>query len=216
MLRIKKKWSFAVIKIVGIDLKIRGKSTDSQVYVSNHVSWIDILILNYALDIVFVAKKEVKSWVGIGLLAVLAKTIFIDRKSLSALKQKQQIEKHLRKGHSICFFPEGTSTDGMQVNPFKSSLFSICFSNYGKKDKNLVQPLTIKYFSPFKDEPSFYSFWKEEETIFENITKIVSSSKIGSVKLILHEPITGTLQKNRKSLAVECQKLVSKGLKESY
>ena len=76
MLYIKKVWSLLVLKIVGIKLKISGQRQKCLVYVSNHVSWIDILVLNALLDIVFVSKNEVKSWPGLGILAILAKTIF--------------------------------------------------------------------------------------------------------------------------------------------
>ena len=130
MLYTKKVWSLLVLKTVGIKLEISGQRQNCLVYVSNHVSWIDILVLNSLLDIVFVAKKEVKSWPGLGILAILAKTIFIERRSLNVLQQKNLLESSLANGQSLCFFPEGTSTDGLDVSPFKSSLFSICFPSF--------------------------------------------------------------------------------------
>ena len=64
MLYTKKVWSLVLLKIVGIKLKVSGQRQKCLVYVSNHVSWIDILVLNSLLDIVFVSKHEVKSWPG--------------------------------------------------------------------------------------------------------------------------------------------------------
>ena len=76
------------------------------------------MAINSILDVVFIAKKEVRSCPGLGVLAALGQTIFIERKSLSALTQKLALEKRLKKGQSVFFFPEGTSTDGSIVKQF--------------------------------------------------------------------------------------------------
>ncbi len=206
---IKKIWSIAVLRIVGIKLRISGKRQKCLVYVSNHVSWIDILVLNSLLDIVFVSKNEVKSWPGLGILAILANTIFIERRSLSALRQKNLLEKSLTNGQSLCFFPEGTSTDGLDVKPFKSSLFSICFPKHHEDYlERSIQPITLKYTSPLEEEPGFYSFWSEDDTIFKNIKKILSSSKSGSIEVIFHEPLFLKNFEGRKDLSLECFNLI--------
>ena len=88
---IKKLWSRAVLKIIGVGRDLIGSGSDANIFVSNHISWIDILAINSTLDVVFIAKNEVRSWPGLGLLAVLGQTIFIERKSLKALSQKQHI-----------------------------------------------------------------------------------------------------------------------------
>ena len=213
MLYTKKVWSLLVLKIVGIKLEISGQRQNCLVYVSNHVSWIDILVLNSLLDIVFVAKKEVKSWPGLGILAILAKTIFIERRSLSALKQKNLLESSLANGQSLCFFPEGTSTDGLDVSSFKSSLFSICFP---KDDQDYlersIQPITLKYTSPIEEEAGFYSFWSEDDTIFKNIKKIINSPKSGRVEIIFHEPLFLKNFKGRKDLSLACFNLIREKL----
>jgi len=213
MLEIRKIWSLAVIKIVGVKLSVKGERYKSQVYVSNHVSWIDILVLNAILDIVFVSKREVKSWPGLGLLAILAKTIFIERNSLTALTQKDLLEECLKQRQSICFFPEGTSTDGLNVKPFKSALFSICIPKDKQSGgKGSIQPITLKYHSPFINDPGFYSFWREEETIFQNIRKILSSSKVGSVEIVLHAPLFFKNYEDRKALSLDCFEIIKNEL----
>ena len=209
MLNTKKFWSLLVLKIVGIKLKISGQRQKCLVYVSNHVSWIDILVLNSLLDVVFVSKSEVKYWPGLGILAMLAKTIFIERKSLSALRQKNLLERSLTNGHSLCFFPEGTSTEGKDVRPFKSSLFSICFpkDNIDYSERS-IQPVTLKYTSPPEEETDFYSFWREDDTIFENIKKVIGCSNSGSVEIIFHEPLFLKNFKDRKDLSLACFNLI--------
>ncbi len=209
----KKVWSLLVLKIVGVKLKISGQRQKCLVYVSNHVSWIDILVLNSLLDIVFVSKNEVKSWPGLGVLAVLAETIFIERRSLSALKQKNLLESSLAKGQSLCFFPEGTSTDGMDVSPFKSTLFSICFPEDNQDYiQRSIQPITLKYTSPPEKEPGFYSFWHEDDTIFKNIKKIIKSNSSGRVEVIFHEPLFFKDFKGRKDLSLVCFNLIKEKL----
>ena len=216
VLLIKKFWSRAVMKIIGVGHQLIGSESKSNIFVSNHISWLDILIINSTLDVVFVAKKEVRSWPGLGLLAVLGQTIFIERKSLNALSQKHVLEGCLKKGQSIFFFPEGTSTDGSTVKKFKSSLFEVCYSDWFKKNNwGSVQPITIVYQSPIKNDPGFYSFWREEDTIFENIKKIIKKVRHGSVRLVFHRPIEFNKYSNRKHLSGACYQTVKSGLVNS-
>ncbi len=213
VLLIKKFWSRAVMKTIGIKQELVGLKSEAHIFVSNHISWIDILAINSILDVVFIAKKEVRSWPGLGVLAVLGQTIFIERKSLNALSQMYAVEKCLKKGQSIFFFPEGTSTDGSIIKQFKSSLFEVCYGELFKENiLGSVQPLTIIYKSPIENDPGFYSFWREEETIFENIKKIIKKVRHGRVRLVLHKPIEFNKYGNRKHLSYACYKAVENGL----
>ena len=104
VLLIKKFWSRTVMKTIGIEWETVGLKREAHIFVSNHISWIDILAINSILDVVFIAKKEVKSWPGLGVLAALGQTIFIERKSLNALSHMRAVEECLKKGQSIFFF----------------------------------------------------------------------------------------------------------------
>ena len=213
LLKIKKLWSRAVMRIVGIEQEIVGTKCKASIFVSNHISWLDILAINSTLDVIFIAKKEVRSWPGLGFLAVLGQTIFIERKSLNALAQKQVLEECLKKGQSVFFFPEGTSTDGSIIKQFKSSLFEVCYSELFKENNFAsVQPVTIIYKSPIESDPGFYSFWREGDTIFDNIKKILKKVSHGSVRLVFHKPIKFNQYVNRKHLSVACYKAVNNGL----
>ena len=168
---------------------------------------------NSILDVVFIAKKEVRSWPGLGILAVLGQTIFIERKSLNALSHMRAVEECLKKGQSIFFFPEGTSTDGSIIKQFKSSLFEVCYGETFKgKILGTVLPLTIIYKSPIKNDPGFFSFWREEDTILENIKKIIKTERQGRVRLVFHKPIEFNKYGNRKHLSYACYKVVRNGL----
>ncbi len=213
VLLIKKFWSRAVMKTIGIEWELVGLKSKANVFVSNHISWIDILAINSILDVIFIAKKEVRSWPGLGILAVLGQTIFIERKSLNALSHKRAVEECLKKGQSIFFFPEGTSTDGLIIKQFKSSLFEVCYGEiFKEKILASVQPLTIIYKSPIQNDPGFYSFWREEDTIFENIKKIIKKIRHGRVRLVFHKPIEFNTCSDRKHLSYACYKAVKNGL----
>ena len=210
---IKKFWSSAVMKTIGMESEIVGLKSEAHVFVSNHISWIDILAINSILDVVFIAKKEVRSWPGLGVLAALGQTIFIERKSLNALSHKRAVEECLKKGQSIFFFPEGTSTDGSIIKQFKSSLFEVCYGEtFKEKILGSVQPLTIIYKSPIQNDPGFYSFWREEDTIFGNIKKIIERVRHGRVRLVFHKPIEFNTCGDRKHLSYACYKAVLNGL----
>ena len=212
----KKLWSIAVMKTIGVDRQLIGIGSSSNIFVSNHISWLDILAINSTIDVVFIAKSEVRSWPGLGFLAVLGQTIFIERKSLNALSQKQALEECLKKNQSVFFFPEGTSTDGSSLKQFKSSLFEVCYGDFFKKNNlGSVQPITINYESPIESDPGFYSFWREEDTIFGNIKKVIKKVSHGRVRLTFHRPIEFNKYSNRKHLSFACYKTVRSGLANS-
>jgi lyso-ornithine lipid O-acyltransferase len=92
--------------------------------VSNHLTYLDILVYSAARPFLFVAKSEVRRWPFLGTMARLGGTIFVDRgRSLQVAEASRQIEHGLREGMPVLLFPEGTSSDGSSVLPFRSPLF---------------------------------------------------------------------------------------------
>lgn len=131
-------------RILGIDVTVSGAMSEARptLYISNHISYIDIFILG-RLPAYFIAKSEVAGWPVFGKLAQFQNTLFIERKAGRAKQQLEILKTHLRAGNSLTFFPEGTSTDGVHVEPFKSSLFES--ANLGQGERVAVQPLTVAY-----------------------------------------------------------------------
>ena len=92
--------------------------------VSNHLTYLDILVYGAARPFLFVAKSEVRRWPLLGTLASLGGTIFVDRgRSLQVADATREMEQALRAGIPVLLFPEGTSSDGTSVLPFRSPLF---------------------------------------------------------------------------------------------
>jgi len=118
-------WARGASAIIG--MRVRRKGSPPQppfVLVSNHLSYIDIVLLATQLDAFFVAKSEVANWPAIGPLARSLNTIFVERGNRGdADRVVDLMEEILRAGHGVVFFPEGTSSDGSDVMHFKSALF---------------------------------------------------------------------------------------------
>jgi lyso-ornithine lipid O-acyltransferase len=113
-----------VLRRLGIEIVYDGPQPRAGLIVSNHLSYLDILLHAAIGPRVFVSKSEVRAWPGFGALAACGGTIFIERgKRSSAAEVALKIEYALRAGVTVVFFPEGTSTDGSTLLPFHSFLF---------------------------------------------------------------------------------------------
>ena len=115
---------FRITQRLGIDLATRGTLPSRGLVVSNHLSHLDILSYGALGPIVFVAKKDVRRWPLLGQLASCGGTVFVDReRSAEAAETARQIEDLLRGDVPVLLFPEGTSSDGTSLLPFKPPLF---------------------------------------------------------------------------------------------
>jgi 1-acyl-sn-glycerol-3-phosphate acyltransferase len=111
------------LRVFAVDIRVSGDIPSCGLLVSNHLSYLDILVLASIAPTVFVAKHEVKSWPVFGWFALLAGTLFIDRERRSQVGQvSQEIRAALDQGALVVLFPEGTSSGGETILPFKSSL----------------------------------------------------------------------------------------------
>jgi 1-acyl-sn-glycerol-3-phosphate acyltransferase len=139
--------------IFNIKVKVIGQDAEQQklpvIYLCNHLSYLDVVVLGSFLDGCFVAKSEVAGWPGFGFLAKLQKTIFIVREKASLTKSREAIGQAVAEGYNIILFPEGTSTDGWDVLQFKSGLLNIFFNEEAAQEEGLpkavIQPVAIKH-----------------------------------------------------------------------
>lgn len=109
-------------------------------WLANHISWTDILVLGRFAPLSFLSKAEVKEWPVAGWLAQQAGTLFIQRGNATQDDVNGQLTHYLEQGHSLLIFPEGTTTDGRQTGPFHSRLLSCAISTGAP-----VQPVAIRY-----------------------------------------------------------------------
>ncbi|WP_208352979.1 lysophospholipid acyltransferase family protein [Pseudaestuariivita rosea] len=198
-------WS--ALRILGITHRTTGDVMAHRgAVVANHASWLDIFALNLRKRIYFVSKSEVAGWPGIGWLARATGTIFINRDRKEARAQKQIFEDRLRAGHKLLFFPEGTSTDGQRVLPFKSTLFAAFFTP-ALVDIMHVQPVTVIYTAPAGQDARFYGWWGDMG-FGAHLKKILATPRHGQVHIIYHPPVKVSDFTSRKDLAGHLEKTV--------
>jgi len=112
-----------VLRILRMETRVAGRVPSNGLLVCNHLSYLDIVVLAALTPCIFVAKREVKRWPVFGWFARLAGTVFVDReRRTKTLHAANAIDAALRSGNLVVLFPEGTSSDGRAVLPFKSSL----------------------------------------------------------------------------------------------
>lgn len=116
-----------VCRLVGLRLRVEGEVSRAGpvLLVSNHTSWLDISVLSAVAPVSFVAKREVGGWPGVGTLARLQRTVFVDRERRAKVAETAgEIMSRLAAGDTVVLFAEGTTSDGNRVLPFRSSLFA--------------------------------------------------------------------------------------------
>ena len=136
-----RRWVKRLMRIMGIRYLVQGTPVaGGAMIVCNHVSWIDIPLVAATLSSRFVAKSEIQHWPMIGFIARAIGTFFIRRGAGGSKPLLEKLKPHLDAGGSIVIFPEGTTTDGHNVQPFHSRLFQAALDCHAP-----VQPVAIRY-----------------------------------------------------------------------
>lgn len=184
-------------------------------FVANHASYLDILILGSQLEGCFVAKAEVAGWPGFGFLARIAQTVFVNRARGATARERDQLGHRLAAGDSLILFPEGTSNDGNRVLPFKSSLFAVAALPGPDGTPVPVQPVSVAYtrldgcamgraFRPF------YA-WYGDMTLAGHLFAALGLGKL-TVEVVFHPVVSLADFADRKALANHCHDVVSRGV----
>ena len=144
-LRLIQWWSGRLLAAFNLHIVQLGTPPDRTIsntmFVANHISWADIHALNSLMPLRFIAKSEIRSWPVLGYLASKANVFFIDReKRQHAARTVKMAATSLLNGDNLCLFPEGTTTDGSELRPFKSSLIEAAIAA-----KAILWPVAIRY-----------------------------------------------------------------------
>jgi 1-acyl-sn-glycerol-3-phosphate acyltransferase len=216
--RIARIFHLGIIRILGFRVQVHGamESTKPVLFVANHASYLDIPVLSTLIPGSFAAKAEVGGWPLIGFLARLQNTIFIERRSTQIEHQRDILREQLAKKRNLIFFPEGTSTDGLKVLPFKSSLFSIVeegFADIGL----MVQPVSIACTAldglPITRAGRPFYAWYGDMTLVGHLWNVL---KLGNftVDVIFHSAVQPQAFADRKALSQYCHQQVSRGIEQ--
>jgi 1-acyl-sn-glycerol-3-phosphate acyltransferase len=213
-------WENGFCKIFGIKVEIKGTPyLESQtIYISNHISYLDIPAIASILKASFVAKSDVEKWPILGFLSKLQQTAFISRRSSQVKKGKYDLSNMLKEGKSLIIFPEGTSSDGQEVLPFKSSLFSIALE-HETANELYIQPMTIRLLEANGKDATTQELrdlyaWHGDMTLAPHLWAFLKSSG-AKVSITFHEPIIANQYQSRKDLAQLCFKEVQEGLEQA-
>jgi 1-acyl-sn-glycerol-3-phosphate acyltransferase len=198
-------------RIMGIGFETKGQvMAGPGAVVANHSSWLDIFALNAAKRIYFVSKDEVASWPGIGWLARATGTVFIKRDRREAVGQVSVFQERLALGHKLLFFPEGTSTDGLQVLPFKPTLFAAFFDD-ALKNTMSIQPVAVQYHAPAGTDPRFYGWWGDM-ALAPHLYATLAAKQQGRIVVVYQPPLKVADHADRKQLAAALETQVRAGL----
>lgn len=205
------EWSKRLLDIFNIELIVQDAmllGSAPHLIVSNHISWLDIHVINAFKPTRFVAKSEVASWPIFGWMATQLGTVFIRRDSARHARLVVAHMADVLKIQSICIFPEGTSTIGASVLPFKPNLFESAIIA-----QTPVYPIAIQYLSKItglrSESPAFIG----DMGLLESMSKIIKNRSLIAKITILSPCISGQNSKmDRKELANTCQELIGKTL----
>lgn len=204
-------------EIMGVRVNVIGQPVKNEpcLLIANHSSWQDILLLGSTSQLSFVAKHEVSTWPVIATLAKMARTVFVDRtKRQAAGDTKNEMQRRLEAGETLVLFPEGTTSDGTEVLPFKTSLFGASQLEVdGKHIK--VQAVTIAYQRVWgmpigRHTRSSFS-WPGDVELGPHLWSNLKSGPL-DVTICFHSPTDIDEAGGRKVLAKQCQEQVQEQL----
>lgn len=192
------RWCCDALTILRVRVHVRAPipspTTAPVLVVANHISWLDILALNAVRRVRFVAKTEVRTWPVLGWLAARTGTFFIQRnRPRQLIRLIRSVSRALDQRHCVAFFPEGTTTDGRGVLPFRSGLMQSAVLSQA-----VVWPVALRYTTPEGTRASSAAF-VGDQSLIQSILHVLSQSTT-HLQLRFAPPLEG-VQTDRKKLA---------------
>lgn len=203
-------------RIFGIEVAITGtpSSAHPTLFVSNHMSYLDITVLGSVIRGSFVAKADVARWPLFGWLAKLQRTVFVDRQRASTVAQGTIMRNRLLAGDNLVLFPEGTSSDGNRTLRFKSSLLVVADVTVDGQPI-AVQPVSIAYAQldgmPMGRLIRPYFAWYGDMELASHLWRMAGLGTV-TVAVHFHPPTTVVACGSRKDLARVTQTAVAGGV----
>ncbi|MBD3610614.1 MAG: 1-acyl-sn-glycerol-3-phosphate acyltransferase [Gammaproteobacteria bacterium] len=199
-----RRWMDRMRQILNVDIEIDGQpSRQTVLLVANHLSWLDIIVLSSVYPYVFLAKHEIKRWPIVGFMSSISGTLFIRRASVRSLKQSvDDIRDTLAQGRSVAIFPEGTTTRGNELLPFKNGLFDAAISS-----SVAIQPVAIQYVRRGKQDKA--ATYAEDDHFLVSIFKQIREGAL-TTRLTFLDEIPAA--ENRRSLAEQSQERIARFL----
>ena len=201
-----RSWSRRLLHLMSIDIRMTGTlGHPNVIVVANHVSWLDIFALHAAGPVRFIAKAEIARWPVLGRLVAGVGTLFIERERRhDTHRVNQEVAKALAAGDIVAVFPEGTTTDGSTLLPFKGSLLQPIVDAAGS-----VQPVAIRYRTP-DGARSTAPAYDEGVTFVASFWRLCGEARL-VVDIVAGTPLPAT-GKHRRELAREAEETIRSAL----
>ncbi|WP_376087542.1 lysophospholipid acyltransferase family protein [Roseomonas sp. CCTCC AB2023176] len=196
--------------LIGVRLQVVGARPAGArtLYLPNHTSWLDILVLGGVLEACFVSKGEVEKWPLIGIVAKLGRSVFVSRSRGRTGTEAKEMRERFAAGDSLVLFPEGTSSDGSRVLPFRSSFLAVADA------AAQVQPVSVVYDrlgglpACRRDRPLFA--WYGDMDIGSHAWRLTRRAGVRAT-VLLHEPLPPSAIPDRKALTAAVERVVAEG-----
>lgn len=204
------RWLAALLHI---EVVSRGKPSPEPgtLFVANHLSWADVPVIGARVKGAFVAKSEVEGWPLVGWLASLGRTVYVQReRRRTAGEQSDAIAARLRAGENVVLFPEGTTSDGVTLIPFRSSLFG----SVEAAGDVLIQPVSLAYTRvggvPVTRRMLPHIAWIGDAELAPHAADFLRLGRVRA-ELLFHPPVRRADFPDRKALARHCEEAVAQG-----
>lgn len=199
-------WSLRVLASCGLKLETYGRLPEpgrGQMMICNHISWLDIMAVNGAFPGRFVAKDDVAKWPVVGYLATQAQTVYVTRnKGTEGNSEKiRHVTEALKNGDTVTLFPEGTSTEGREILPFKTSFFQAAY----EAGVPLI-PVLCRYPNPDGSSPNPAMAYYGDISLMQSIRMIISQ-RGGTAELYFLDPVLSGA--DRQTIAREIHRQLS-------
>lgn len=197
-------WSRVLLRLCGVRVRPVGApvARGAVLWVANHVSWVDIFVLNSVRTTSFVAKSDIRRWPVIGLLVAWAGTLFIDRRHRHAVRDAgRQMLACFERGDAVGLFPEGTTTDGSHVLPFHAGLFDAAV-----QARVPTQPVALRFLKHGRHAPELA--FVGEQTLVANLWFLLGARGV-CVECCFLAPIPASAGLSRGELAQRAQAAIS-------
>ncbi|MES2010613.1 MAG: lysophospholipid acyltransferase family protein [Pseudomonadota bacterium] len=202
-----RRWSRRLLRICGVTLEVQGLQPGQAMphgamVVSNHISWLDIYVINSWQPVRFVAKSEIRDWPVIGWLCGQTGTIFLERaRKRDAHRVLHAITDVMLRGDLVCVFPEGTTTDGSCVLPFHANLMQAPISG-GLP----VQPVGLAYLDAATGQPTTAPAYIGDLTLLQTLDSILRAPPI--IARLCFAPALSATSASRRELAEAAREVV--------
>jgi len=172
-------WALQLLALWGIHLKVLGQPVASgpALIVSNHISWLDILVIHAARYCRFVSKSDIRGWPLVGTLATGAGTLYIERaKRQDALRMVRDMAQAMQDGDVLAVFPEGTTSDGLSLLPFHANLIQSAIAAQAP-----VQPMSLAFVDALTGEPTLAPCYIGDDTLVGSIWRTLTAPPLQAV-----------------------------------